>query len=44
MRGLGAEFKDFVMRGDVVSLAVAVVIATAFTAVVTALVDNLIMH
>ena len=28
-------FKDFLMRGNVVDLAVAVVIGTAFTAVVT---------
>ena len=35
-------FKDFVMRGNVVDLAVAVVIGTAFTAVVTAIVDGLI--
>lgn len=35
-------FKDFLMRGNVVDLAVAVVIGTAFTAVVTALVENII--
>lgn len=35
-------FKDFIMRGNVVELAVAVVIGTAFTAVVTAVVTNLI--
>ncbi len=35
-------FKDFIMRGNVVDLAVAVVIGTAFTAVVTALVENII--
>ncbi|WP_062389405.1 large conductance mechanosensitive channel protein MscL [Demequina iriomotensis] len=35
-------FKDFIMRGNVVDLAVAVVIGTAFTAVVTSLVENLI--
>ncbi len=32
-------FKEFVMRGSLVELAVAFVIATAFTAVVTALVE-----
>ena len=32
-------FKDFLMRGNVVDLAVAVVIGTAFAAVVTAFVD-----
>jgi large conductance mechanosensitive channel len=35
-------FKEFVMRGNVVDLAVAVVIGTAFGAVVTALVKDLI--
>ena len=35
-------FKDFLMRGNVVDLAVAVVIGTAFTAIVTAFSTNLI--
>ena len=35
-------FKDFILRGNVVDLAVAVVIAMAFTAVVTALLDGLV--
>ncbi|MBK1785493.1 large-conductance mechanosensitive channel protein MscL [Prauserella cavernicola] len=35
-------FKDFLMRGNVVELAVAVVIGTAFTAIVTAFTDGLI--
>ena len=34
-----AEFKDFVLRGDVVALAVGVVIALAFKTVIDALVD-----
>ena len=42
MRSLGTEFRDFIMRGNVVDLAVAVVLATAFTAVVTAFVDSVI--
>jgi large conductance mechanosensitive channel len=37
------EFRDFLMRGNIVDLAVAVVIGVAFGAVVTALVDDLIM-
>lgn len=37
------EFKKFLLRGNVVQLAVAVIIALAFTAVVTSLVDDLIM-
>lgn len=35
-------FKDFITRGNVVDLAVAVVIGTAFTAIVTAFTTNLI--
>ena len=35
-------FKDFLMRGNVVDLAVAVIIGTAFTSIVTALANNLI--
>jgi large conductance mechanosensitive channel len=36
------EFKDFILRGNVVDLAVAVVIGAAFGAVVTALVKDII--
>lgn len=35
-------FKDFLMRGNVVDLAVAVVIGTAFTAIVTSITEHLI--
>jgi large conductance mechanosensitive channel len=35
-------FKDFLMRGNVIDLAVAVIIGVAFTNVVTAVVNNLI--
>lgn len=35
-------FKDFIMRGNVLDLAVGVVIGGAFTALITAFVDNLI--
>lgn len=35
-------FKDFLMRGNVVDLAVAVIIGTAFTAIVTAIADKFI--
>jgi large conductance mechanosensitive channel len=35
-------FKDFLMRGNVVELAVAVIIGTAFTAIVTAIADSFI--
>ncbi|NUL49311.1 large conductance mechanosensitive channel protein MscL [Cellulosimicrobium funkei] len=36
-------FKDFIMKGNVVDLAVAVVIGSAFGAVITALVDSVLM-
>lgn len=35
-------FKEFIMRGNVVELAVAVVIGGAFSAIVTAFVDNIV--
>lgn len=38
-----AGFKKFLMRGNVIDLAVAVVMGTAFAKVTSALVDNLIM-
>ena len=38
-KGLLAEFKDFVLQGDVVALAVGVVIALAFKSVIDAVVD-----
>ena len=37
-----AEFKKFLMRGNVIDLAVAVVIGVAFGAIVTSLVDDII--
>ena len=40
--GLAKGFRDFILRGNVVDLAVAVVIGTAFTAIVTALVKDII--
>ena len=39
IKGLGKEFLNFVNRGNVVDLAVAVVIGGAFTGVVTAVVE-----
>lgn len=42
MNGFIAEFKAFAMKGNVIDLAVAVVIGAAFSKIVTALVDNLI--
>lgn len=40
--GMLKEFKDFVMRGNVVDLAVAVVIGAAFGAIVSSLVEHII--
>ena len=37
-----AELKTFLLRGNVIDLAVAVVIGVAFTAIVTAIVDGII--
>ncbi len=39
---LATEFKDFVMKGNVIDLAVAVVIGVAFNAVITAFVSDII--
>ncbi|HET6395394.1 MAG TPA: large-conductance mechanosensitive channel protein MscL [Pseudoxanthomonas sp.] len=41
--GMISEFKEFAMRGNVVDLAVGVVIGAAFGKIVTALVDKVIM-
>jgi large conductance mechanosensitive channel len=41
-RAVFQGFKKFIMRGNVFDLAIAVVMGTAFTAVVTAVVTNLI--
>jgi large conductance mechanosensitive channel len=43
MKALISEFKEFVMRGSVVDLAIAVVIGAAFGAVIVALVQDIIM-
>jgi large conductance mechanosensitive channel len=40
--GMLKEFKDFVMRGNVLDLAVAVVIGAAFSAIVSSLVEHII--
>ena len=37
------EFKDFIAKGNVIDLGIAVVMGAAFSAVVKALVENLIM-
>jgi len=42
VNGIVKEFRDFILRGNVVDLAVAVVIGAAFGAMVTSLVENII--
>jgi large conductance mechanosensitive channel len=44
MHNLLKDFRDFVMRGNVLDLAVAVVIGVAFNAVVTSLVNDVLMQ
>lgn len=43
MSGFLQEFREFAMRGNVVDLAVGIVIGTAFGAIVTSLVNDVIM-
>lgn len=42
MKKFVSEFKEFISRGNVLDMAVGVVIGGAFTAIVTALVNNII--
>lgn len=41
-KGLVAEFKEFIEQGDVMDMAVGIIIGGAFTAIVTALTSNII--
>ena len=43
MKGFIKEFKEFAMRGNVMDMAVGVIIGGAFGAIITALVDKIIM-
>ena len=43
MKKFFKEFKEFINRGNIVDLAVAFIISTTFTAIVNALVNNVIM-
>ncbi|MBQ2972407.1 MAG: large conductance mechanosensitive channel protein MscL [Ruminococcus sp.] len=43
MKKFFSEFKDFIMRGNVVDLAVAVIVGGAFQAIVTSFINDLIM-
>ena len=42
MKGFFAEFKKFILRGNVIDLAVGVIIGAAFQAIGTSLVDDII--
>ena len=41
-KGFIAEFKEFIAKGNVIDMAVGVVVGTAFKAIVSSLVDNII--
>ncbi len=43
MRKMAKEFKDFIARGNVLDMAVGVIIAGAFGKITTALVNNILM-
>jgi len=40
---IASEFKEFIMRGNVIDLAVGMVVGTAFSGIVKSLVDDVIM-
>jgi large conductance mechanosensitive channel len=42
MKSFMKEFKEFAMRGNVMDMAIGVIIGSAFGAIITALVDNII--
>ncbi|MBQ6727339.1 MAG: MscL family protein, partial [Clostridia bacterium] len=42
MKKVASEFKKFITRGNVIDLAVGVIIGGAFTAIVTALTTNIL--
>ena len=42
-KGFVAEFKAFIARGNVLDMAVGIIIGSAFTAIVTSLVNDIIM-
>jgi large conductance mechanosensitive channel len=43
MRGILQEFKEFALRGNVVDMAVGIIIGAAFSTIVRSLVDDIIM-
>ena len=40
---MGKEFREFIMKGNVVDMAVGIIIGAAFVAIVKSLVDDIIM-
>jgi large conductance mechanosensitive channel len=42
-RGIVQEFRDFIARGNVIDLAVGIIIGAAFTKIVTSLVEGMLM-
>lgn len=42
MKGFFQEFKEFISRGNVVDMAVGIIVGSAFTAIVTSLVNDII--
>ena len=42
-KGIVTEFKEFITRGNVMDMAVGIIIGGAFTAIVTSLVNDLLM-
>lgn len=43
MKGFMTEFKEFISKGNVMDMAVGIIIGGAFTAIVTALVEKILM-
>ena len=43
MKNIAKEFKDFISRGNVIDLAVGVIIGSAFVKIVSSLVDDVLM-
>ena len=42
-KGIAAEFKEFITRGNVMDMAVGIIMGSAFTAIVKSLVDDVLM-
>ena len=42
MKGFFQEFKEFITKGNIMDMAVGIIMGTAFTAIVTSLVEDII--